>query len=55
MAEDLTKKLNGLLADLKQLMANRRERILQLQAEIAQIEKENTDLQAAIETMLKDF
>lgn len=55
MAEDLTRKLTSLLDEMKTLMASRRERVLQLQAEIEQIEKENTNLQSAIETMLKDF
>lgn len=55
MAEDLTRKLTGLLDEMKTLMASRRERVLQLQAEINQIEAENTNLQNAIETMLKDF
>jgi hypothetical protein len=55
MAEDLTRKLTGLLEEMKTLMASRRERVLQLQAEINEIEKENTNLQSAIETMLKDF
>lgn len=55
MAEDLTHKLTSLLEEMKTLMASRRERVLQLQAEIEQIEKENTNLQSAIETMLKDF
>jgi len=55
MAEDLTRKLTGLLEEMKTLMASRRERVLQLQAEIEQIEKENTNLQSTIETMLKDF
>lgn len=55
MAEDLTRKLTTLLDEMKTLMASRRERVLQLQAEIEQIEKENTNLQNAIETMLKDF
>ena len=55
MAEDLTRKLTTLLEEMKTLMASRRERVLQLQAEIEQIEKENTNLQSAIETMLKDF
>ena len=55
MAEDLTRKLTTLLEEMKTLMASRRERVLQLQAEINQIEAENTNLQNAIETMLKDF
>ena len=55
MAEDLTRKLTSLLDEMKTLMASRRERVLQLQAEIDQIETENTNLQNAIETMLKDF
>lgn len=55
MAEDLTRKLTTLLEEMKTLMASRRERVLQLQAEINQIEAENTNLQSAIETMLKDF
>lgn len=55
MAEDLTRKLTSLLDEMKTLMASRRERVLQLQAEINQIEAENTNLQNAIETMLKDF
>ena len=55
MAEDLTRKLTTLLEEMKTLMASRRERVLQLQAEIDQIEAENTNLQNAIETMLKDF
>jgi hypothetical protein len=55
MAEDLTKQLTTLLDNLKSLMAERRERVLKLQAEIEQIEAENSNLQATIETMLKDF
>jgi hypothetical protein len=55
MAEDLTKQLTGLLESLKGLMAERRERVLKLEAEIEQIEAENIKLQNTIETMLKDF
>jgi len=55
MAEDITKQLAKMLGDLKKLMGERRERVLQLQAEIDQIEKENVDMQTNIEAMLKDF
>jgi|LakMenEpi03Aug12_release.lakeMendotaPanAssembly.Ray.scaffolds.fasta_scaffold92375_8 hypothetical protein len=55
MAEDITKQLAKMLGDLKKLMGERRERVLQLQAEIDQIEKENADMQTNIEAMLKDF
>jgi SMC interacting uncharacterized protein involved in chromosome segregation len=55
MAEDLTKQLTSLLDSLKALMAERRERVLKLQAEIEQIEAENTNLQSTIESLLKDF
>jgi 5-carboxymethyl-2-hydroxymuconate isomerase len=55
MAEDVTKQLAKMLTELKKLMEERRERVLQLQAEIDQIEKENSDMQTNIEAMLKDF
>lgn len=52
---DLANKLSNVLAELQQLMQQRRERVIELQAEIESIEAENERLQQSVEDMLKSF
>ena len=52
---DLTAKLQTTLDELKQVMQQRRERVEDLHAQIAEIEKENEQLQATIENLLEGF
>ena len=51
----LTQKLTQNLEELKDIMAQRRERIKELQDEINKIEQENSALEDAVATLLKDF
>jgi cell division protein FtsB len=51
----LTEKLQTTLTELKQVMEQRRERVADLHAQIAEIEKENEQLQATIENLLEGF
>lgn len=51
----LTEKLQNTLTELKQVMEQRRERVADLHAQIAEIEKENDQLQATIENLLEGF
>ena len=52
---NLTEKLQTTLTELKQVMQQRRERVEDLHAQIAEIEKENEQLQATIENLLEGF
>lgn len=52
---DLANKLSNVLAELQQLMQQRRDRVIELQAEIESIEAENERLQQSVEDMLKSF
>lgn len=51
----LTEKLQTTLTELKQVMEQRRDRVADLHAQIAEIEKENEQLQATIENLLEGF
>jgi cell division protein FtsB len=55
MAEDLTKKLEGIILDLKNLMKQRKDRIETLRAEIDEIEASNESLEKEIQSMLSYF
>ena len=55
MADDLTKKLESIILDLKKLMKERKDRIEELRAEIDEIEASNEDLEKQISTMLESF
>ena len=52
---DLTAKLQTTLEELKQVMQQRRDKVEDLHAQIAEIEKENEELQATIENLLEGF
>lgn len=52
---DLANKLSNVLSELQQLMQQRRDRVIELQAEIESIEAENERLQESVEAMLKSF
>jgi len=51
----LTEKLQNTLKELKEVMEQRRDKVEQLHREIADIEKENEQLQATIENLLEGF
>ena len=51
----LTEKLQNTLKELKEVMEQRREKVELLHREIAEIEKENEQLQATIENLLEGF
>jgi uncharacterized protein (DUF3084 family) len=51
----LTEKLQNTLSELKEVMEQRRDKVEQLHREIAEIEKENEQLQATIENLLEGF
>ena len=51
----LTEKLQNTLSELKEVMEQRRDKVEQLHREIADIEKENEQLQATIENLLEGF
>ena len=55
MAEDLTKKLESIILDLKKLMKERKDRIEELRAEIEEIEASNESLEKEIQSMLSYF
>lgn len=52
---DLANKLSNVLSELQTLMQQRRDRVIELQAEIESIEAENERLQESVEEMLKSF
>ena len=51
----LTEKLQNTLKELREVMEQRREKVELLHREIAEIEKENEQLQATIENLLEGF
>ena len=53
--EDLSVKLEGLLGEISTVMESRKERIIELRAEIDQIEAENAKLENTIGTILSSF
>lgn len=53
--DDLTLRLQSTLDELKRIMKDRQDRIHNLQEEIAAIEKQNEELETAIQEMLKAF
>jgi capsule polysaccharide export protein KpsE/RkpR len=55
MADDLTKKLQTVLDELKSVMKARKDRIEDLRAEIETIEADNASLEKQIEEMLNSF
>ena len=52
---DLTKQLDTILANLRDVISKRNQRIADLRAEIEQLESENTALDAKINTILSDI
>lgn len=53
--EDLSVKLEGLLGEITKVMESRKERIIELRAEIDRIENENAALENTISTILSSF
>ena len=53
--EDLSVKLEGLLGEITKVMESRKERIMELRAEIDRIENENAALENTIGTILSSF
>jgi len=53
--EDLTKELDGVLNKLRELIKKRNERIIELRAEIEQLEQENSKLDERINGILSDI
>ena len=52
---DLTKQLDTIHANLRDVISKRNQRIADLRAEIEQLESENTALDAKINTILSDI
>ena len=52
---DLTKQLDKILNDLRELIAKRNARIAELREEIENLENENTQLDAKINAILSDI
>lgn len=55
MANELTTKLENVLGELRDIMTQRKRRIVELTAEIEAIEAENEALEEQIQDMLKSF
>lgn len=55
MADDLTKRLQNLIDELKSVMVERKARIEDLRVEIAEIEAANEQLEKQISEMLSEF
>lgn len=55
MTEDLTGKLTTVLAELRDVMEQRKNRIEELRQEIARIENENDDLEKQIQELINAF
>lgn len=53
--DDLTNKLQVVVAELEEIMNQRHEHVAELKAEIARIEMENEHLEKQVQDLLKSF
>ena len=53
--QDLTKQLDGILGNLRDVINKRNQKIADLRAEIEKLEQENTELDGKINSILSDI